>query len=231
MLTLRPAAQRGAADHGWLDSRFSFSFAEYRDPAHMGFRGLRVINEDRIAAGTGFGAHPHHDMEILTWVLSGAVQHEDDTGSRSVLRAGEIQRMTAGRGIVHSETNPFDEELHLLQIWIQPSARGTQPGYEQQPVDDAALRAGLVLLASPDGADGSLTIGADARVWAARPAAGTKLAHVLEPGRGAWLQVARGHVLVNGAGLGAGDGVAIEDEDVLEITALEDGELLLFDLA
>ena len=231
MITLRPAAERGAADHGWLDTRFSFSFADYHDPSHMGYRALRVLNEDVVAAGTGFGPHPHRDMEILTWVLSGAVQHADDTGGTSVLRAGEIQRMTAGRGIVHSETNPFDEALHLLQIWILPDERGSQPGYEQQAVDDAALRAGLVLLASPDRRDGSLALGADAQVYAGRPTAGTELRHTLERGRGAWVQVARGRLTLNGQTLGAGDGASVEGVSTLDLVALEDSELLLLDLA
>ncbi len=231
MITRRPADERGRADHGWLDTRFTFSFADYHDPAHMGFRTLRVINDDRVAGGTGFGKHPHRDMEIVTYVLDGAVAHEDSMGQSTVIRAGEVQRMTAGRGVFHSEQNPGKDTLRLLQIWIHPERRGLEPSYEQKRYSDAEKRGRLRLVASPDGRDGSLTIHQDAFIHAALLAKGQRVAHRLAKGRGAWLQVARGSVALNGTELGEGDGASVEDEESLEIVGRSDAEFLLFDLA
>lgn len=229
MITIRRAAERGHADHGWLDSRFSFSFAEYFDPEHDHFRALRVINEDVIAGGTGFPSHPHADMEILTYVLEGGVKHKDSTGSEGVTCPGDVQRMTAGTGVMHSEFNASgNDPLHLLQIWIYPEARGLKPGYEQKRFDDKANR--LRLIASRDGRDGSLTIHQDVSVYASELERGVELRHALKAGRGAWVQVARGGLLINGQALDAGDGVAVEDEGELAIKAVEPSEFLLFDL-
>lgn len=231
MLTLRPAADRGHFDHGWLDTYHSFSFAEYRDPDHMGFSCLRVINEDRIAPGAGFPSHPHRDMEILTWVLSGALQHRDSLGSGSVIRPGLVQRMSAGTGVVHSEFNASSTEpLHLLQIWILPYERGLAPGYEEMPVPPPDPTSGLALVASPDGARGSVTIHQDARLYVARLAAGGIARHALAPRRRAWAQVARGDAVVNGEALQAGDGAALEAESAVQLASAAGAEILLFDL-
>lgn len=231
MLTVRKSDERGHANHGWLDSRFSFSFAEYHDPAHMGFRALRVINEDRIAAGTGFGKHPHRDMEILTYVLSGAIAHEDSTGARGQLTPGELQHMTAGSGVLHSEMNPSaTEECHLLQIWLLPNRRGIAPAYEQKrfTVVDEPNR--FHALATKDGRDGSFVLHSDAALLAGRFDAGAKIAQPLANGYG-WLQVARGSVTVNGITLNQGDAVAASNESELQLAAGDAGaELLLFDL-
>lgn len=239
MIRLRPAAARGGADLGWLRTRYSFSFADYHDPAQMGFRSLRVINEDHVAPGTGFPPHAHRDMEILTWVLEGAVEHRDSLGHRSVVRAGEIQRMTAGAGIRHSEANPSpDESLHLLQIWILPDRQGLAPSYEQRAIDwpreDSAGSAPVphVLVASPGGRDGSLRIHQDMELWAVRLGPLCAAHYPLVSGRGAWLQVARGAASLNGHPLAAGDGAAAEDETGLALQAGPEGaEILLFDLA
>jgi len=228
MITIRRSGDRGAADHGWLDSRFTFSFAEYEDPAHMGFRTLRVINEDRIAPGTGFDTHPHRDMEILTWVLEGAIEHRDSMGHAQVLRPGEIQHMTAGTGIRHSEHNPSpDEPLHLLQIWILPERRGLTPSYEQK----AFPGTGLTLLASRDERSGSVPIRQDADVWVARLPAGGTADLPLRPGRHAWVQVARGSVALNGEALSQGDGASLSGEKAVSLRAKGDAEVLVFDLA
>ncbi|MEZ4389203.1 MAG: pirin family protein [Candidatus Krumholzibacteriia bacterium] len=231
MKTLRPADQRGHADHGWLQTWHTFSFGQYRDPAHMGFSDLRVINDDRVAAGQGFGTHPHRDMEIITYVLDGALEHRDSLGTGSVLRYGDVQRMTAGRGITHSEFNPSpDHPLHLLQIWILPAAVGLDPGYEERHFDPAARQGRWQAIATPDGADGSLRIHQDTRLHAVRLAADEQVTYDLAKGRRAWLQVARGRARLDQLDLEAGDGVAVADELGLTLTGLADAELLLFDL-
>lgn len=231
MIALRPANQRGRTAIDWLDSRHSFSFGDYYDPGHMGFRSLRVINDDRVAPGGGFGRHPHRNMEIVTYVLEGALEHRDSLGTGSVIRAGDVQRMTAGTGIYHSEFNPSDAEpVHFLQIWLLPEELNLRPGYEQRSA--AELASGpLRLLASRDGRDGSVTVHQDVDLFAARLGAGESVTHRLRPGRGAWVQVTRGAVVLNGRPLRAGDGAAVEDEAELRLTATEAGEALLFDLA
>jgi redox-sensitive bicupin YhaK (pirin superfamily) len=232
MITLRPAAERGHANHGWLDSWHSFSFADYYDPRHMGFGPLRVINEDRVAGGAGFDTHGHRDMEIITYVLDGALEHKDSIGTGSVIRPGEIQLMTAGSGIRHSEYNhDKSAPVHLLQIWIEPDRRGVPPGYQQQTFPDAERRDRLRLIVSPDGADGSLHILQDARLYAGTLGPGVELTHALAPGRRAWLQVARGAVALNGVALAAGDGAAVEGETALAVAAERGGEVLVFDMA
>lgn len=231
-LTLRPAGERGRADLGWLDSRHTFSFADYHDPRHMGFRSLRVINEDRVAPGQGFGTHPHRDMEIFSYVLAGALQHKDSMGNGRVLKPGEIQLMSAGRGVAHSEFNPSaDQPLHFLQIWIVPAERSLAPSYTEWKPDAAAARASKVLVISPDGRESSARIHQDAFVYRLRLAAGESLRHELAGGRGAWLQVASGALDVGAARLSAGDGAAIESAGALELRAREATEALLFDLA
>ncbi len=230
MIQLRKAHDRGHANHGWLDSWHTFSFADYRDPRHMGFSALRVINEDRVSPGEGFPMHPHRDMEIITYVLEGALEHKDSLGTGSVIRPGEIQRMSAGTGIRHSEFNHSpNEPVHLLQIWILPDRQGVKPGYEQKRIDTAELNDTLRLVASPDGRDGSVTIQQDALLYAAR-LNGKEVMHALAPGRHAWIQVARGTVRVNGTMLQAGDGAGIENESSLRLAADGSAEVLLFDL-
>ena len=231
MVTIRPAAERGHANHGWLDSNFSFSFDQYYDPAHMGFRALRVINEDRVAPATGFGKHPHRDMEILTYVLEGAVRHEDSTGASETLVPGELQHMSAGTGVRHSEMNPSaDETLHLLQIWLIPNQLGIPPKYEQKrfTVQDEPNQ--LHLLASTDARDGSFKIYSGAELLAAKLNAGGSVSHTFKLGNG-WLQVARGTVSVAGGTLHAGDGLALEGESSITIASRTGAEILLFDLA
>jgi redox-sensitive bicupin YhaK (pirin superfamily) len=231
MKAVRKSEERGHFDHGWLDTRHTFSFAEYYDPAHMGFATLRVINEDTVAPARGFGAHPHRDMEILTWVVSGAVEHADSMGNRAVVRPGEIQRMTAGTGVTHSEINPSPSEpLHLMQIWIVPERRGLEPGYEQQAFADADRRGRLLLIASPDRRDGSVQIHQDVSLYTSLLAPGERVDHRLAPGRRAWLQVIRGDLDVSGERVRSGDGVAVSDEDTLSVTAHGPSEILLFDL-
>jgi len=230
MITLRRAAERGHANHGWLDTHHTFSFADYWDPDHMGYRTLRVINDDRVAAGRGFGTHPHRDMEIITYVLAGQLQHRDSMGTGSIITPGEVQRMSAGTGVTHSEVNPSrSEPLHLLQIWILPARRGLTPSYEQKRFPDAERQGRLRLVGSPDGRDGSVTIHQDAQLWAGLFDAGERAVHSLAPGRGAWVHVARGQARINGEVLSAGDGAAIEDSDVT-IEGVDAAELLLFDL-
>jgi redox-sensitive bicupin YhaK (pirin superfamily) len=232
MIQVRPAAERGHARHDWLDSRHTFSFADYHDPRHMGFRTLRVINEDRVQPGRGFGTHHHEDMEIVTWVLDGELAHRDSLGNGSTIRPGELQRMSAGTGIDHSEFNRAANAIvHFLQIWILPERRGLAPSYEQRafPLDERGGE--LVLVASRDRRLGSVGLHQDAELWAGRLAAGAALAHALRPGRHAWLQVARGSVEANGTALRAGDGLAASDEKELAIRAVQPSELLLFDLA
>lgn len=229
MVTLRPSAERGYADHGWLKARHSFSFAEYNDPAEMGWGVLRVINEDRVAPGKGFGTHGHRDMEIITYILSGALEHKDSLGSGGIINRGEVQRMSAGKGVMHSEFNPSQtEETHLLQIWITPAQRGTPASYEQQ---ELALASGAWrLIASPDGAAGSTTIGQDARILATVLGDGERIHHHLSAGRLAYVQLVRGQLDLNGKKLGAGDGAKIADESELQFLASEEAEFLLFDL-
>jgi redox-sensitive bicupin YhaK (pirin superfamily) len=231
MLMIRKAAERGHANHGWLDSRFSFSFAEYYDPDHMGFRALRVINEDRVAPATGFGKHPHRDMEILTYVLEGAVKHEDSTGASETLVPGELQHMSAGTGVRHSEMNPSaDETLHLLQIWLVPNQLGIPPKYEQKrfAVEDEPNK--LHLLTSTDAREGSFKIHSDAELLAAKLDAGCAVRHDFRLGNG-WLQVARGEVSVAGKTLQEGDGLQLEGEGSITIATEVGAEFLLFDLA
>jgi redox-sensitive bicupin YhaK (pirin superfamily) len=234
MITLRPAAERGHAQHGWLDSQHSFSFADYYDPAHMGFRGLRVINEDRVAPNAGFGQHAHRDMEILSYVLEGALKHGDSLGNGSVIRPGDVQRMSAGSGVRHSEHNASaSEPVHFLQFWLLPARLGIAPGYEQKNFPEDARRGQLRLVASPDGRDGSVTIHSDANVYASLLAAGQEARLALAPGRHAWVQVARGELRVQGQVLRAGDGAAIDDERELHLEGqhTEAAEVLVFDLA
>jgi len=230
MLTVRPARERGHADHGWLDSWHSFSFADYYDPTHMGYSVLRVINDDRIAKGGGFGAHPHRDMEIITYILDGALAHRDSMGNGSVIRPGDVQRMSAGSGVVHSEANAQEGETRLLQIWILPKDKGGAPGYEQIHFEDADLRDRLRLVASPDGRDGSVRIQQDASIYATRLNAGAKVQQPLFSSRKLYLQVAKGELRLNGKDLREGDGAMLEKEASLELVAVGDAEALLFDL-
>ena len=232
MMVLRPAAERGHFDHGWLDTRHTFSFAEYHDPRWMGFRHLRVINEDRVQPGGGFPTHGHRDMEIITYVLEGGLQHRDSLGNGSVIRPGDVQRMTAGTGVRHSEFNASDAEpVHFYQIWILPERPGLPPGYEQKTLPQEARRGRLTVLASPDGGDGAVTIHQDVRLHAARLERGQEIVHPLAVGHHAWVQVARGAVTVNGKPLAAGDGAALSDEPALTLRATEPAEVLVFDLA
>jgi quercetin 2,3-dioxygenase len=231
MITPRFSADRGRADHGWLDARHTFSFAGYRDPAHMGFRTLRVLNEDRIAPGGGFGTHPHNDMEIITWVISGALEHRDSMGNGEVLRAGEVQRMSAGTGITHSEVNPSDVDgIHLIQIWILPERAGIAPSYEQRAVADDDIRGRWTALVSPGAPDGSLDINQDARFLATRLDAGAA-ADLDLLGRHAWLHVIAGDIEVNGLALSAGDGAAVSDESQLTVTATSEAEAVAIEMA
>jgi redox-sensitive bicupin YhaK (pirin superfamily) len=232
MITVRPAAERGNAEHGWLHSRHTFSFADYHDGRHMGFRALRVINEDRVEAGRGFGTHPHRDMEIITYVLEGAIQHRDSLGTGSVIRPGEVQRMSAGTGVMHSEFNASKSEpVHFLQIWLVPSTSGIQPSYEQKAFMREAQQGRLHVIASPDGRAGSVSIHTDAVVYAGVFEQGDSAELALGPGRHAWVQVARGKLRVNGRELAAGDGAALSDERSLGIAGIDGGEVLVFDLA
>ena len=232
MITVRPSDERGRSELGWLSSRHTFSFADYLDPRHMGFRSLRVVNEDRVQPGAGFPTHGHRDMEIVTYVVEGALEHEDSLGTGSVIRPGEVQRMSAGTGVTHSEYNPSrSEPVHFLQIWILPERNGLAPGYEQRAFPAAELHGRLRLVASRDGREGSVTVHQDVQVWAARLAAGDEILYALAPGRHAWLQVVRGALAVNGTTLAAGDGAAVSDEARLALTASAPSELLLFDLA
>jgi hypothetical protein len=239
VITLRPADARGRTELDWLDSRHTFSFGEYVDPGHMGYRDLRVINDDRVSPARGFGTHGHRDMEILTWVLSGELRHEDSMGHGSVIRPGELQRMSAGTGVLHSEMNPSDRApVHLLQIWILPDRRGHAPGYEQTRFAETGRDGRLQLLASPDGAEGSITIHQDARLYATRLGPGKALRHDLAAGRGAWVQVTHGALTLaatdapgEAVRLSAGDGASVDDAAGLALTAITDAQALLFDLA
>jgi len=229
MITIRKAEDRGHFDHGWLDTYHTFSFADYHDPANMGFRALRVINDDRVEAGRGFGTHGHRDMEIITYVLDGELSHQDSMGNGSVIRPGEVQRMSAGTGVMHSEKNASDEPVHLLQIWILPERHGITPSYEQKVFPPAERDGRLRLVASHDGRDGSVTIHQDADLYTTTLRDKATVTQDLRPGRYGWVQVARGTVTVNGKPLTAGDGAAIEAEP--RVTIAGDGEVLLFDLA
>jgi redox-sensitive bicupin YhaK (pirin superfamily) len=232
MIHIRKAAERGHFDHGWLDTWHTFSFGDYFDPDNMGFRALRVINDDRVDPGQGFGMHGHRDMEIVTYVLEGALEHRDSMGNGSVLRPGELQRMSAGTGIRHSEFNPSrTEPVHLYQIWLLPARNGLKPSYEQRGFGEAERQGRLRLVASPDGADGLLTIQQDARLYLSTLGAGQAVSHALPPGRHAWLQVLRGQVALNGQPLTEGDGAAVSAEKELDIRSDDGGEVLLFDLA
>jgi len=231
MIAVRKSEERGHANHGWLDSRFTFSFAEYYDPEHMGFRALRVINDDHIAAGQGFPTHPHQDMEILTYVLEGAVAHKDSTGTAAVVRPGEVQRMSAGTGVRHSEYNANkDKELHLLQIWIVPERRGQPPSYEQKALPPEALDGKLCRVADREG-KGAVTIHQDVAVFATRLKKGQAVEHALGKARHAWVHVARGALKLNGQLLKGGDGAAVSDEARLQLEGEDAAEALVFDLA
>ncbi|CAM3672789.1 pirin family protein [Bordetella sputigena] len=231
MLTLRRSEERGYADHGWLKSHHTFSFANYYDPRHMGFGPLRVINDDHIGAGRGFGTHGHRDMEILTYVLDGAVAHKDSMGNGSTIRPGDVQRMSAGRGVLHSEFNPQpDRGTHLLQIWIEPNAVGIDPGYEEKRFEEADKRGRLRLVASPDAADGSVLIHQDARLYVGLFEGDESATLPLASGRRAWVHVARGKITVNGQALVDGDALAVEDEALISLEKGEDAEVLVFDL-
>jgi quercetin 2,3-dioxygenase len=231
MIVKRPAAERGHFDHGWLDTSHTFSFADYHDPTHMGFRSLRVLNEDRVAPGKGFGTHSHRDMEIITYVLEGALAHADSMGNRSTIVPGDVQRMSAGTGVTHSEFNgQRDRPVHFLQIWLVPDRRGLTPCYEQKAIPEAEERGVLRLVASRDGREGSVTIHQDADLYASRLLPGERVKHALAEGRHAWLQVVSGRVELNGTALGAGDGAAVSQETGLEVVALEPAHFLLFDL-
>ena len=229
MLQVRPSEQRGRNKLSWLDSHFTFSFDQYYDPEHVQFRSLRVLNEDVVAPGSGFPTHPHRDMEILTWILEGAIEHRDNTGGNGVIRPGELQRMSAGTGLLHSEFNPSPKDpAHLLQIWILPEQRGLQPGYEQLSFVDADLRNQFSLVAGPKA---PMTVHQDANLYIARIDQGVEVKHTLQAGRYAWLQIARGIVKLNGTELKAGDGAAISKETEIRAVAKEPSEALLFDLA
>lgn len=231
MITIRKANDRGHANHGWLDSYHTFSFADYYDPKFMGFRSLRVINEDQIAAKRGFGTHSHRDMEIITYVLEGALEHQDSMGNRSVTRPGEVQRMTAGTGVSHSEYNHSDRETtHLLQIWILPETQGLEPSYEQKAYPDAEKRGKLRLIASQDGRDGSVKVHQDLNLYATVLGEGEQVNFSVKGDRQVWIQVARGSVVLNGQLLEQGDAAAVSQENLLDLTGKEPAEVLVFDL-
>lgn len=232
MITIRRPEERGHFDHGWLDTSHTFSFADYYDPAQMGWGALRVINEDRVRPGAGFGAHGHQDMEILSWVLEGELAHRDSSGGGGVLRPGEVQRMSAGSGVTHSEFNGSRERpVHFLQVWILPDRRGHEPSYEQKVIPESARRGRLALIASPDGAEGSTTIHQDARVYATNLAGEERVRHPLASGRRGWVQVTRGRLAVNGRDLEAGAGAALAEERAIELAASgEPAEALVFDV-
>jgi hypothetical protein len=232
MITIRKAEERGGADHGWLNTKHTFSFADYHDPKAMGFRSLRVINEDRVQPGQGFGTHGHSDMEILSYVLEGGLQHRDSMGTGSVIRPGDVQRMSAGTGVQHSEFNASrTEPVHFYQIWLYPERRGITPGYEQKNFPAEERTDALRLIASPDGAGGSLTIHQDARLYAATLTPGKDVVHALARDRFSWIQVTRGRVRLNGQELREGDGASVAQEPELQLSSEKGGEVLLFDLA
>ena len=230
MITIRRSADRGHFDHGWLNTYHTFSFADYHDPDHMGFRSLRVVNDDRVAPGQGFGAHRHRDMEIVSYVLEGALAHQDSLGNSGVIRPGDVQKMSAGTGVEHAEFNASKTEpVHFLQIWILPERRGLPSGYEQKTFPEDTKRARLRLVGSPDGREGSVTIRQAVDVYASVLEVGEEVRHALAPGRAAWLQIARGALDINGQSLGEGDGAAVTDERELSIAG-RGTEFLLFDL-
>lgn len=232
MLTIRPASERGHAEHGWLDSHHSFSFADYHDPKQMGFRGLRVINEDRVAPARGFGTHSHRDMEIISYVLEGGLSHRDSIGTGSVIKPGDVQRMSAGSGVAHSEFNASQSEpVHFLQIWLVPSERGIEPSYEQKTFPDSEKRGRLRVVASPDARDGSVLLHSDAVLYSGLFDRGESAELALAPGRHAWIQVARGTLRVNGQDLSAGDGAAVSEVTKLQLEGIDASEVLVFDLA
>jgi len=232
MINIRKSNERGHADHGWLDSRFTFSFAEYFDPKHVQFRTLRVMNDDRVAGGGGFPTHPHRDMEIVTYVLEGALAHKDSMGNGSTIKPGDVQYMSAGTGVAHSEFNASKTEpVHLYQIWMFPDKHGHKPAYDQKNFPDAEKRGKLRLMVSPDGRDGSVRIRQDNELYATLLSAGESVKHALKPERHAYVQVARGSVTLNGNTLEVGDGAEISAEKTLELTGVNDAEVLLFDLA
>ncbi len=232
MVRVRKSHERGHANHGWLDTYHTFSFSTYQDPEHMQFRSLRVMNEDVVAPGQGFGTHPHQDMEIVTYVLEGALEHKDSMGNGEVLRPGEFQRMSAGTGITHSEFNPSDDEpVHLYQIWLFPERKGIEPSYEQKRFPEEERHNRLRLVASRDAAEGSLLIHQDARIFLTSIDAGRLVTHELDTGRHAWLQVLRGNVTLNGHDLNTSDGAAVSDETTLTVEATDNAEVMLFDLA
>jgi redox-sensitive bicupin YhaK (pirin superfamily) len=232
MMIVRRADERGGANHGWLDTKHTFSFAEYYDPRHMGFRALRVINEDKVKAGQGFGTHGHRDMEIISYVLGGLLEHKDSTGSGGVIAPGEVQRMSAGSGVRHSEFNGSKTEpVHFLQIWLMPDREGVTPSYEDKRFTAAQKQGQLKLIASPDGADDSAKINTDARVYATLLEAGQKVELALRSGRHGWVHVACGDVKVNGQALSAGDGAALSQEAAVSLEGVRGAEVLVFDLA
>ena len=231
-ITIRKADERGKAEHGWLHSRHTFSFADYYDPNHMGFRSLRVINDDVVEAGEGFGTHPHRDMEIISYVVEGALEHKDSMGHGSIIRPNDVQRMSAGSGVTHSEFNPQqDAPAHFLQIWIQPAEKGITPSYEQKSyaVEDKLNR--LRLVASPDGADESVSINQDARIYAGVLEPGAEVVQAFDSRRYVWIQVVQGKLTLNGQTLESGDGAAVEHPDTLTFTGTDNAEILVFDLA
>ncbi len=232
MITIRKSEARGQANHGWLDTNHTFSFANYYDPQHLGFRSLRVINEDKVVGGAGFGTHGHRDMEIITYVLEGSLEHRDSIGNGSIIQPGDVQRMSAGTGIRHSEYNHSETEpVHFLQIWVFPDTENLPPSYEQHNFSIAKTPGKLRLVAAKDGQDGALTVHQDLRLYAGVLATGDQVSHTLQPKRHAWIQVARGAINLNGLSLNTGDGAAVSEETKLEIEVIEDAEVLLFDLA
>jgi quercetin 2,3-dioxygenase len=231
MITIRKSDERGHANHGWLDTHFTFSFADYYDPEHVQFRTLRVMNDDRVAGGGGFPMHPHRDMEIVTYVLDGALEHRDSMGNGSVIKPGDVQYMSAGTGVTHSEFNASETQpVHLYQIWMMPDKRGYKPAYDQRNFSEAEKRGKLRLLASPDGRKGSVKIRQDNELYATVLGAGESVKHALKPERHAYVQVARGSVKLNGKTLETGDGAAISAEKAVELTGINEAEVLLFDL-
>jgi redox-sensitive bicupin YhaK (pirin superfamily) len=232
MITIRKSDERGRANHGWLDTHFTFSFADYFDPEHVQFRTLRVMNDDRVAGGGGFPMHPHRDMEIVTYVLEGALEHRDSMGHGSVIKPGDVQYMSAGTGVTHSEANASKTEpVHLYQIWMTPDKRGHKPAYDQKNFSEEEKRGKLRIVASPDGREGSVKIRQDNELYATVLSAGDSVKHALKPERHAYVQVARGSVTLNGKQLETGDGAAISAEKAVELTGVKDAEVLLFDLA
>jgi redox-sensitive bicupin YhaK (pirin superfamily) len=232
MINIRKSDDRGRANHGWLDTHFTFSFADYFDPEHVQFRTLRVMNDDRVAGGGGFPMHPHRDMEIVTYVLEGALEHRDSMGNGSVIKPGDIQYMSAGTGVTHSEANASKTDpVHLYQIWMMPDKRGHKPAYDQKNFTEAEKRGKLRLLASPNGREGSVKIRQDNELYATVLAPGESVKHALKPDRHAYVQVARGSAKLNGKVLDTGDGAAISAEKTIELTGVRDAEVLLFDLS